>query len=70
MKIKTISKIIPFKGDYEKIVVDGCFQYTDNESELIISFANSVKPLKVEVMRMVSSKQCLKQLMIILRNIS
>lgn len=40
---KTISKIIPFKGDYEKIVVDGCFQYTDNESELIISFANSVK---------------------------
>ncbi|WP_391517133.1 DNA topoisomerase IV subunit B [Mycoplasmoides gallisepticum] len=40
---KSISKIIPFKGDYEKIVVDGCFQYTDNESELIISFANSVK---------------------------
>ncbi|MES3497330.1 DNA topoisomerase IV subunit B [Mycoplasmoides gallisepticum] len=40
---KSISKIIPFKGDYERIVVDGCFQYTDNESELIISFANSVK---------------------------
>ncbi|WP_027121924.1 DNA topoisomerase IV subunit B [[Mycoplasma] imitans] len=40
---KTISKIIPFKGNYEKIVVDGCLQYTDSESELIISFANSVK---------------------------
>ncbi|QMT98265.1 DNA topoisomerase IV subunit B [Mycoplasma tullyi] len=40
---KMISKIIPFKGEYEKIVVDGCFQYTDSESDLIISFANSVK---------------------------
>ncbi|MDC4183778.1 DNA topoisomerase IV subunit B [Mycoplasma bradburyae] len=43
---KAISKLIAFKGDYEKIEVDGCFQYTDNESEIIVSFANSVKTIE------------------------
>ncbi|QZX49482.1 DNA topoisomerase IV subunit B [Mycoplasma sp. E35C] len=40
---KVISKLVPFKGEYERIEVDGCLQYTDNESEIIVSFANSVK---------------------------